>query len=76
VWSSHNSKSKAPHADTAYLGTRALVHETVERLIDYDEWFISKVEGDLAQIDRCEVLEHEEAAARMDEPIAEKQHPK
>ena len=53
-----------------------MVHETVERLIDYDEWFISKVEGDLAQIDRCEVLEHEEAAARMDEPIAEKQHPK
>src|SRR2546425_871692 len=46
--------------------TESLVHEAVERLVGYDEWFIRQVEKGLAQIDRGEVLEHEEVAARME----------
>jgi len=50
----------------------SLVHEAVERLADYDEWFIRQVEKGLAQVDRGEVLEHEEVAARLDKVIAQK----
>ena len=53
--------------------TESLVHEAVERLVGYDEWFIRQVEKGLAQIDRGEVLEHEEVAARMEKRIAQKQ---
>jgi predicted transcriptional regulator len=49
------------------------VHEAVERLVGYDEWFVRQVEEGLAQIDRGEVLEHEEVAARMEKLIADKQ---
>jgi len=51
----------------------SLVHEAVERLIGYDEWFMRQVEEGLAQIERGEVLEHDEVAARMEKIIAEKQ---
>jgi predicted transcriptional regulator len=51
----------------------SLVHEAVERLIDYDEWFIREVEEGLAQIERGETLPHDEVAARMEKLIAEKQ---
>jgi predicted transcriptional regulator len=51
----------------------SLVHEAVERLIGYDEWFVRQVEAGLAQIERGEVLEHGEVAARMEKLIAEKQ---
>jgi len=51
----------------------SLVHEAVERLIGYDDWFMRQVEEGLAQIDRGEVLEHDEVAARMEKLIAEKQ---
>ena len=50
----------------------SLVHEAVERLADYDQWFIRQVEKGLAQVDRGEVLEHEEVAARMEKLIAQK----
>ena len=53
--------------------TESLVHEAVERLVGYDEWFIRQVEKGLAQIDRGEVLEHEEVAASMEKRIAQKQ---
>ena len=51
----------------------SLVHEAVERLISYDEWFIRQVEEGLAQADRGEVLEHNAVTARMEKLIAEKQ---
>jgi len=53
--------------------SESLVHEAVERLVGYDEWFIRQVEKGLAQIDRGEVLEHQEVAARMEKRIAQKQ---
>jgi len=51
----------------------SLVHEAVERLIDYEEWFMREVEEGLAQAERGEVIPHEEVAARMEKLIAEKQ---
>jgi predicted transcriptional regulator len=50
----------------------SLVREAVERLVGYDEWFIRQVERGLGQVDRGEVLEHEEVTARMEKLIAQK----
>ncbi len=53
--------------------TESLVHEAVERLLGYDEWFIRQVEKGLAQVESGQALEHEEVAARMEKLITEKQ---
>lgn len=57
------------------LEPESLVHEAVERFIDYDDWFIREVEKGLAQIDAGEVLEHEEVGRRLAKLISEKQQP-
>ncbi len=41
--------------------------------IDCSEWFMRQAEEGLAQIERGEVLRHDEVAARMEKLIAEKQ---
>jgi predicted transcriptional regulator len=38
--------------------TEVLVQEAVERLLDYDEWFLRKVEKGLSAADRGEFVEH------------------
>jgi len=53
--------------------TEALAREAIERLVDYDEWFIREVEKGLTQIEQGEVLTHEEVGARMERRLAEKQ---
>ena len=53
--------------------SKSLVHEAVERLVGYDEWFLRQVEIGLAQVDRGELLEDNEVAARMENLIARKQ---
>jgi predicted transcriptional regulator len=40
--------------------TRALVREAVERLVNYDEWFVRDVEKGLAAADRGELIDPEE----------------
>ena len=45
---------------------QGLVQEAVERLVDYDAWFIREVEKGLAAADRGEFIEHEEMARLMD----------
>jgi predicted transcriptional regulator len=50
----------------------SLVHEAVERLVGYDEWFIREVEKGLAQIERGEVLEHDEVGARVERLLSGK----
>jgi predicted transcriptional regulator len=52
----------------------SLVNEAVERLVGYDEWFVRQVEKGLAQVERGEVLEHEQAVAKMENLIREKQN--
>ena len=36
----------------------ALVREAVDRLLNYDEWFVREVEKGLAAADRSEFVEH------------------
>ncbi len=52
---------------------QSLVQEAVQRLVDYDQWFVREVEKGLAQIERGEVLEHEEVGARLEKRLSEKQ---
>jgi len=55
-------------------GPEALAREAIERLVDYDEWFVNnEVEKGLAQIARGEVLTHEEVGARPEKSLTEKQ---
>jgi predicted transcriptional regulator len=53
--------------------TKSLVKEAAERLVGYDEWFLRQVEIGLAQVDRGELLEDNELAARMENLIVRKQ---
>ena len=53
--------------------SKSLVHEAVERLLGYDEWFICQGETGLAQVDRGEGLEHEHVVACMESLITQKQ---
>jgi len=41
--------------------------------LHYDQWFISEVEMGLAQIERGDVLTHEQVGARVERLLAEKQ---
>jgi predicted transcriptional regulator len=50
-----------------------LAREAIERFVNYDEWFISEVEKGLAQIDRVEVLNHDQVGSRLEKLLAEKQ---
>lgn len=56
-------------------GTNAqeLAREAIERLVDYDDWFVRDVEKGLAQVERGETLSHEEVGARLSKHLAGKQ---
>jgi len=51
----------------------ALAREAIERFVDYDEWFIREVEKGLAQVDRGEVLTHEQVGTRLEKLLTAKQ---
>jgi predicted transcriptional regulator len=42
--------------------TEALVVEAVERMVNYDAWFLAEVENGLAAAERGELVEHAEVA--------------
>lgn len=42
--------------------TEALVEEAVERMLDYDEWFVREVDAGIAAAERGEFVEHDEVA--------------
>lgn len=52
----------------------SLVHEAIDRLVGYDEWFIQEAEKGLAEIERGEVLENDEVAKRIEKRLSEKLH--
>jgi predicted transcriptional regulator len=55
---------------------QALAREAIERLVDYDDWFVREVEKGLAQIERGEILSHDEVGARLEKRLTEKRpHP-
>jgi len=51
----------------------SLVHEAVDRLVGYDEWFVGEVEKGLAQIERGDVLAHDDVGSRLEKLLIEKQ---
>jgi predicted transcriptional regulator len=51
---------------------QSLVQEAVQRMLEYDQWFVSEVEKGLAQIERGEVLEHDEVGTRIEKLLNEK----
>jgi len=51
----------------------ALAREAIERFVDYDEWFIREVEKGLTQVDRGEVLTHEQVGAHLERLLTAKQ---
>jgi predicted transcriptional regulator len=51
---------------------QSLVREALERLVDYDSWFIEEVKKGLAQIERGKTLEHEEVGSRLEKLFAQK----
>ena len=53
--------------------SEALVMEAVERMVNYDEWFIAEVEKGLAQVERGQTLSHEEVGARLDTYLTHKE---
>ena len=46
--------------------TEALVQEAVERLLDYEEWFLREVDKGLAAADRGEFVEHDDIRKMID----------
>jgi predicted transcriptional regulator len=46
--------------------SEALVVEAVERLVNYDEWFLQEVEKGLAAADRGEFVDHEDVKKLID----------
>ena len=51
----------------------AVAREAIERLVDYDDWFVCEVEKGLTQIERVETLSHEEVGTRLRERLTDKQ---
>lgn len=45
---------------------QSLVHEAIEKLVDYDEWFLREVESGLAAADRGEFIDHEDVGKLID----------
>jgi len=45
---------------------QALVREAIEKLVDYDEWFLREVEKGQAAADRGELVDHEDVGKLID----------
>jgi predicted transcriptional regulator len=52
---------------------QALAREAIERLVDYDDWFLREVEKGLAQIERGATLGHEDVGARLAQHLSQRQ---
>ena len=58
-------------ADRRGMAAEALVLEAIERAVEYDDWFLRAVDQGLAQIERGEVLTHEEVGARLERRLTD-----
>ena len=50
---------------------QTLAQEAIERLVNYDDWFLTEVDKGLAQIGRGETLGHEEVGTRLEQRLTE-----
>ena len=55
--------------------TEALAREAIERLVDYEEWFIREVDKGSSQIQQGKVLTHEEVGVRIERLLTENHSP-
>jgi predicted transcriptional regulator len=46
--------------------SEALLVEAVERMVNYDEWFLQEVETGIAAADRGELIDHEDVKKLID----------
>jgi predicted transcriptional regulator len=53
------------------VSVEAFAHETLERALDYDDWFIREVEPGLAQVDAGQTLTHDAVGERLAKKLAE-----
>jgi predicted transcriptional regulator len=53
------------------VSVEELAHESLERALDYDDWFLREVEAGLVQVDAGQTLTHEAMGARLAEKLAE-----
>ena len=53
--------------------TAEFLQEAVDRLLEYENWFIQQVEKGLTQATRGELIEHDELVARIEQRLKEKQ---
>lgn len=47
--------------------SEALVVEAVERMVNYDEWFLREVDKGLASADRGELVDHQDVRKLIDQ---------
>ncbi|MGB7281090.1 MAG: hypothetical protein WBE13_02415 [Candidatus Acidiferrum sp.] len=47
--------------------SEALVVEAIERMVNYDEWFVREVEKGIAAADRGEFVNHEDVRKLIDQ---------
>jgi predicted transcriptional regulator len=59
-------------ASTQGRDATALVVEAVERLIEYDAWFVAQVDKGLAQVEAGQTLSHEDVGRRVKARISAK----
>ena len=48
---------------------QALAQEAIERLVDYDDWFLTEVDKGLAQVGGGQTVSHEEVGTRLEERL-------
>lgn len=53
------------------VSVEALAHETLERALDHDDWFIGEVEIGLAEAEPGQALTHDALWRRLSKKLAE-----
>jgi predicted transcriptional regulator len=53
------------------VSAEALAQETLERALDYDDWFVREVEVGLAQVEAGRTIDDEAAGERVAKKLAE-----
>lgn len=61
----------AEAADRRGMTPEVLVLEAIKRAVEYDDWFLREVEKGLDQVERGEVLAHEEIGARLERRLTQ-----
>ena len=50
---------------------QALAQEAIERLVDYDDWFLTEVDKGLAQVEGGQTVSHKEVGTRLEQRLTE-----